>query len=99
MQPVRHALGGLLLEQGRVEEAEALFKENLGFALDYPRRRAKLNNIWGLHGLHECFTRLGKTAEAGFIQPTYDIALASADVPVKASCFCRISAVRGDSCC
>ncbi|CAG7926728.1 unnamed protein product [Penicillium olsonii] len=99
MQPVRHALGGLLLEQGRVEEAEALFKEDLGFALDYPRRRAKLNNIWGLHGLHECFTRLGKTAEAGFIQPTYDIALASADVPVKASCFCRISAARGDSCC
>ncbi|CAG7972822.1 unnamed protein product [Penicillium salamii] len=99
MQPVRHALGGLLLEQGRVEEAEALFKEDLGFALDYPRRRAKLNNVWGLHGLHECFTRLGKTVEAAFIQPAYEIALASADVPVKASCFCRVSAVRGDTCC
>ncbi|KAJ5927687.1 hypothetical protein N7516_009460 [Penicillium verrucosum] len=38
MQPVRHTLGGLLLEQGRVEEAETLFKEDLGFALDYPRQ-------------------------------------------------------------
>ncbi len=47
MQPVRHALGGLLLEQNRVEEAETLFKQDLGFALDYPRRRAKLNNVWG----------------------------------------------------
>lgn len=99
MQPVRHALGGLLLEQGRVEEAEVLFKQDLGFALDYPRRRAKLNNVWGLHGLLECFNRLGKTAEAAFIQPAYDIAMASADVPVKASCYCRISAVKGRSCC
>ncbi|KAJ5329860.1 hypothetical protein N7452_010250 [Penicillium brevicompactum] len=99
MQPVRHALGGLLLEQGRVEEAESLFKEDLGFALDYPRRRAKLNNVWGLHGLLECFNRLGKTAEAAFIQPAHDIALASADVPVKASCYCRVSAVRERSCC
>ncbi|KAF3026939.1 hypothetical protein E8E15_003168 [Penicillium rubens] len=92
MQPVRHALGGLLLEQGRVEEAETLFKQDLGFSLDYPRRKAKLNNVWGLHGLHECFTRLGKSQEAAFIQPALDIALACADVPVKVSCFCRTSA-------
>lgn len=44
------ALGGLLLEQGRVEEAETLFKQDLGFALDYSRRKAKLNNVWGLQG-------------------------------------------------
>lgn len=99
MQPVRHALGGFLLEQNRVEEAEVLFKEDLGFSLDYPRRRAKLNNFWGLHGLYECFTRQKKAAEAAFIQPTYDIARASADVPVKASCYCRVSAVKGKSCC
>lgn len=99
MQPVRHALGGLLLEQGRVEEAETLFKQDLGFAQDYPRRKAKLNNVWGLHGLYECFTRLGKSQEAAFIQPARDIALASADVPVNVSCFCRTSAVANDDCC
>ncbi|KAJ5780613.1 hypothetical protein N7457_005773 [Penicillium paradoxum] len=85
MQPVRHALGGLLLEQNRIEEAEVLFKQDLGFAPDYPRRRAKLNNVWGLHGLYECFSRLGKTAEAAFIEPARDIALASADIPVNVS--------------
>lgn len=93
IQPIRHALGGLLLEQGRVEEAEILFKEDLGFAIGYPRRKAKLNNVWGLHGLYECFVRLGKKEEAAFLQPAYDIALASADVPIEVSCFCRRSAV------
>ncbi|PYI14841.1 hypothetical protein BO99DRAFT_449192 [Aspergillus violaceofuscus CBS 115571] len=99
MQPVRHALGGLLLEQDRVAEAEVLFREDLGYANDYPRRRAKLNNVWGLHGLYECFTRQGKTDEAAFIQSARDIAVATADVPVKASCYCRVSAVGKKQCC
>ncbi|RAH48762.1 cytoplasmic protein [Aspergillus brunneoviolaceus CBS 621.78] len=99
MQPVRHALGGLLLEQDRVAEAEVLFREDLGFAKDYPRRRAKLNNVWGLHGLYECFTRQGKTDEAVFIQSARDIAVATADVLVRASCYCRVSAVGEKQCC
>ncbi|KAI9043644.1 uncharacterized protein KD926_002994 [Aspergillus affinis] len=99
MQPVRHALGGLLLEQNRVEEAETLFKQDLGFAHNYPRRKAKLNNVWGLHGLYECFTRLRKTDEVAFLQPARDIALASADVPVNVSCFCRRSAAKASGCC
>lgn len=99
MQPIRHALGGLLLEQGRVEEAEILFREDLGLAKDFPRRKAKLNNVWGLHGLYECFNRLGKIEEARFIQAARDIALASADVPVVTSCYCRVSAVAGSGCC
>lgn len=100
MQPVRHALGSLLLEQGRINEAETLFKQDLGIAVDYPRRRAKLNNVWGLQGLHESLTRLGKTAEVAFIQPAYGIAIASADIPVNISCFCRTtSAVKSADCC
>ncbi|KAK2764266.1 hypothetical protein FQN54_008958 [Arachnomyces sp. PD_36] len=98
MQPVRHALGGLLLEQNRVEEAEAAFREDLGLAKDFPRRRARLNNVWGLHGLRECFVRSGKVEDALFIQPSYDIALASADVPVTASCYCRTSAGKNKCC-
>ncbi|PGH16338.1 hypothetical protein AJ79_01880 [Helicocarpus griseus UAMH5409] len=99
MQPVRHALGGLLLEQNRVEEAEVVFREDLGMAKNFPRRRAKLNNVWGLHGLYECFTRSGKMDEALFIQSAHDIAIASADVPITRSCYCRLSEVRKTGCC
>ncbi|KAL6233996.1 hypothetical protein BDW75DRAFT_251679 [Aspergillus navahoensis] len=99
MQPVRHALGGLLLEQNRIDEAEEVFREDLGMAKDFPRRRAKLNNVWGLHGLYECFTRSGKVEEARFIRSSRDIALASADVSVTASCYCRRSAVGETGCC
>ena len=99
MQPVRHALGALLLEQNRVEEAEILFKEDLGFAEGYPRRKAKLNNVWGLHGLYECFMRQGKTGEAAFVRAAKEIAEASADIPLRASCFCRLSVTGGKSCC
>ena len=42
MQPIRHALGGLLLEQNHVEEAEAVFRKDLKF---HPR------NPWALVGL------------------------------------------------
>ena len=33
MQPARHALGALLLEQGHTDEAEAVFREDLGLAV------------------------------------------------------------------
>jgi tetratricopeptide (TPR) repeat protein len=93
MQPTRHALGALLLEQGKVEEAEAIYRADLG--LDNTLRRAcqHPDNVWSLHGFHECLVKLGKTAEAALIKPRLDIALARTDVPVKASCFCRLKAV------
>ncbi|KAJ5952256.1 Tetratricopeptide-like helical [Penicillium vulpinum] len=92
MQPTRHALGALLLEQGHVEEAELVYREDLGLSDNLPRRKARLNNIWGLHGLHECLTKTGKIAEAKIIGIQKELALASADVPIAASCFCRLSA-------
>ncbi|MGE3876591.1 MAG: tetratricopeptide repeat protein, partial [Parvibaculaceae bacterium] len=93
MQPTRHALGALLLEQGKVQEAEAIYRADLG--LDDTLRRAcqHPDNVWSLHGFHECLTKLGRTAEAALIKPRLDIALARADVPVKASCFCRLEDV------
>jgi tetratricopeptide (TPR) repeat protein len=93
MQPTRHALGALLLEQGKIEEAEAIYRADLG--LDQTLRRAcqHPDNVWSLHGFHECLVKLGKIAEAALIRPRLDIALARADVPVKASCFCRLKAV------
>ena len=89
MQPVRHALGALLLEQGRVEEAEAIYRADLGFDNTLSRACQHPGNVWSLHGLHECLTRLKRPAEAAMVKQQLDIAVARADVPIEASCFCR----------
>jgi tetratricopeptide (TPR) repeat protein len=90
MQPTRHALGALLLEQGRVEEAEAVYRADLGLDGTLARACQHPENVWSLHGIHECLTRLGKRAEAGIIRQRLDIAAAWADVPIRSSCFCRL---------
>ena len=89
MHPPRHALGALLLEQGRVEEAEALYRTDLG--LDDEGRRCLQNrgNVWGLHGYHECLRRLGRDREAEAFAPALAAALARSDTPISASCCCR----------
>jgi len=90
MQPTRHALGALLLEQGRVEEAEAVYRADLGLDGTLARACQHPENVWSLHGFHECLMRLGKHAEARIIKQRLDIAAAWADVPIKSSCFCRM---------
>jgi tetratricopeptide (TPR) repeat protein len=90
MQPTRHALGALLIEQGRVEEAEAVYLADLGLDRTVPRACLHPENVWSLHGFHECLMRLGKFTEAGLIKGRLDLALAWADVPIKSSCFCRM---------
>lgn len=92
MQPTRHALGALLLEQNQVEEAEAIYRADLGLDGSLARACQHPDNIWSLHGFHECLMRLGKHAEAIFIKQRLDLATARADVPVKSSCFCRVNA-------
>ncbi|KAG9853399.1 TPR domain protein, partial [Aureobasidium melanogenum] len=89
MQPTRHALGALLLEQGGIEQAEKLFKADLGFDDTLPRASQHPNNVWSLHGYHECLVNLGKVDEARTIEAQLAMAVAKADVPIKSSCFCR----------
>jgi len=91
MQPARHALGALLLEQGRIEEAEAVYRADLGLDGTLSRACQHPDNVWSLHGLHECLTRLRKDAEAKIIHARLEIALAWADVPIKSSCYCRLN--------
>ena len=90
IQPTRHALGALLLERGHVEEAEAVYREDLGLGGRLSRATIHPDNIWSLRGLYDCQSRLGKadTPEGRLIRQRLDIAAARADVPVKASCFC-----------
>ena len=89
MQPARHALGALLLEQGRVEEAAAVYRADLGFDATLGRACQHPENVWSLHGYHECLERLGRSEEAIILKQRLDIALARTDVPVSASCYCR----------
>ncbi|KAF7555878.1 hypothetical protein G7Z17_g1803 [Cylindrodendrum hubeiense] len=97
LQPSRHALGALLLDQGHIEEAEQVYRDDLGLGEGLPRRRARINNVFGLHGLYECLTRAGKHQEAKLLKIPRDIAIASADIPIEASCFCRRTALSGSS--
>ncbi len=90
MQPARHALGALLLEQDRVEEAEAVYRADLGLDHTLSRACQHPDNVWSLHGYHECLRRLGKTDVGKLIKQRLDLANSRADVPIKASCYCRL---------
>ena len=88
MQPVRHALGALLLEQGRVAEAEATYREDLGLGGTLPRAQIHPDNLWALRGLFDCLELRGETAEAAIIRQRLTYAAARADLAVAVSCFC-----------
>lgn len=96
MQPTRHAYGALLLEQGHVEEAAAVYAADLGLDPTLARPCQHPGNVWSLHGYHECLQRLGRTAEAMIIGQQLALASARADVPIRASCSCRLDVT---SCC
>ncbi len=80
MQPVRHALGALLLEQGGIDEAEAVYRDDL---------KRHPGNGWALTGLAECLERDGRLADAAKVRGEVQTAWARADTPANVSCFCR----------
>jgi tetratricopeptide (TPR) repeat protein len=88
MQPVRHALGALLLEQGRVAEAEIVYREDLGLGGTLPRAQIHPDNLWALRGLVDCLQRRGEHAEAALLRQRVEFAAARADQTVSVSCFC-----------
>jgi len=90
MQPARHAYGALLLEQGRVEEAAKVYEADLGLDPTLSRPCQHPGNLWSLHGYHECLQLLGRVNEAAIIGRQLDLAKARADVPIGASCACRL---------
>ncbi|MEM6376058.1 MAG: hypothetical protein AAF686_07430 [Pseudomonadota bacterium] len=90
MQPTRHALGALLLEQQHYEEAAKVYREDLGLEPSLPRAVQNPDNVWSLHGYHECLVHLGRTDEARFIKQRLDLANGRTDTPVKSSCFCKL---------
>ena len=90
MQPARHALGALLLEQGHVQEAEQVYRDDLGLSDTLVSTSQHQDNLWSLHGLVECFERQQRHDEAKQFRTRLNLAKARADVPVNASCACRL---------
>lgn len=90
MQPPRHALGALLLEQDRVDEAQIVYKIDLGLDPTLPRPLQRRGNVWSLHGYLETQQRSGDPA-AEQTRALLEERLQNADVPLLASCLCRLN--------
>ena len=94
MQPVRHALGALLLEQGHTDEAEMVFRQDLGLCGRLARATVHPDNVWALKGLHDCLKARGETVEIVQVRQRLDLAQSCADGVFAASCFCAQAAMR-----
>ena len=80
IQPVRHALGAALLQAGRHEQAEKVYREDL----------ARLpENGWSLFGLGRTLRLLGREPEAAEVEARFEKVWAGADVTLASSCFCQ----------
>jgi tetratricopeptide (TPR) repeat protein len=98
MHPPRHALAALLLDQGHIEEAEQVCRDDLGLTGNVQRCARHPDNVWALHGLVECLRRRDEREERPHWELKLKSALARADVPITSSCMCR-GDTTGASCC
>jgi tetratricopeptide (TPR) repeat protein len=89
MHPPRHALGALLIEQGHYDEAEQVYRDDLGLSKRVPRCAQHPNNVWALHGLMECLRFRNAKDEIVRYQDHLDRAISYADVKIDSSCNCR----------
>jgi len=79
VQPVRHALGAVLLDAGRAGEAVKVYEEDL---------KRWPENGWALHGLAQALGESGRTEEAEAVKRRFERAWSRADTTLAASCFC-----------
>ena len=79
MQPVRHALGALLVEQNRIAEAKVVYEEDL---------KRHPGNGWALLGLFQAEKMAGETKAAELTEALYRTAFADSDIRTGASCYC-----------
>ncbi len=96
MQPARHALGALLFEQGHLDEAEAVFREDLGLTGNMRRATIHPDNVWALKGLYDCLEARGEEREIVQVRQRLDLAQARADRPVRAPCGCAQAAMAAE---
>jgi len=89
MHPPRHALAALLAEQGQYEEAERVYRADLGLNDDVSRCAQHPDNIWALHGLTECLVARGEKTESIGLRSKLSNAQKLADTQITSSCLCR----------
>jgi tetratricopeptide (TPR) repeat protein len=82
MLPVRHALGALLMADGRYVEAEAVYREDL---------RRNRDNGWSLTGLQLALAKQDRGDEAEELSTRLAKAFRTADTRPTSSCFCEPS--------
>lgn len=78
--PTRHILGAFLLDAGRIDEAEQVYREDL---------HAWPENGWSLHGLARC-ARTRSAADTAELERRFARAWRRADTPIQASCLCAV---------
>lgn len=96
MHPPRHALAALLAEQGHLDEAEEVYRTDLGLYGKLQRCAQHRDNVWALHGFVECLRKRGDIVELAEYEKKLAIALAKTDIPVTSSCLCRTTAIASD---
>ena len=74
--PCRQNLGAVLIEAGKFEEAEKIYRENLA---DIP------DNGWGLFGLYQTLLKQGKINEAAEVEKRFKEAWKYADIQLTSS--------------
>ncbi|MGR3614641.1 MAG: tetratricopeptide repeat protein [Paracoccaceae bacterium] len=101
MHPPRHALAALLSEQGHYEEAEQVYRTDLGLNDELQRCARHPDNVWALHGFVECLRRRKDCDELPEYEAKLAEALTKTDVPVTSSCLCRtqVRDVGNSDCC
>jgi tetratricopeptide (TPR) repeat protein len=76
---VRHGLGAALIDLGRLEQAESVYREDLA---RHPE------NGWSLYGLARSLRKRGKNTEASAVSARFRKAWQNADFQISSSCCC-----------
>lgn len=81
LQPTRHALAALLLEQGFFAESVEVYLEDL---------KNYKENVWSLTGLREAYEKLGEVEKTKEIAQRLEKATIFKGKEIKNSCFCKL---------
>ena len=92
IQPVRHILGVLLLEQAQIDAAEQVYRDDISLWKD---------NMWGLLGLKLCLEAKGDTTgELEEVTKLFNERSSRADIIPTRTCYCAQQVVKDDcGCC
>jgi len=80
IQPIRHALGATLMQEGRFSEAAKVYREDL---------ERLPGNGWSLFGLARALRLAGEHDEAELVEARFTEAWVGADISLRSSCFCQ----------